>query len=265
MKWGITCFFENRRDFALIEELAPQFPLEYVEFRGERPFFAPEDLSENDLRFFRQIIERSRLKVTVHATFFDINLSTLNSFLRQATLDCYRKYLDLAAELNAEVLVMHAGQLHKDASHIEELWELANRYLVENLQILGDYAARKNIVIGLENSPPNRNRLLVPNWQRQIEVLQRVDHPHVKALWDMAHSFLHGLDIQEYYDGIKDYLVEIHAHNNNGQEDQHRAMGRGAIPYETFFRRNNVPVPVIMEIRNLEEALESLHWIKQFA
>ena len=102
--WGITCFFENREEFAKVAELAPLYPVKYLEIRGERPFFSPEDLHTKELSFLREIIAKTGLKVTVHATFYDINLSTINSYLRQATLQCYQKYLDLAAELHAEVL-----------------------------------------------------------------------------------------------------------------------------------------------------------------
>ncbi len=263
MKWGITCFFENRADFKIVSEIAGNYPIEYLEIRGERPFFSPEDLKPEGLEFIKQIIASSGLKTTLHSTFYDINLATINSYLRQANLDCYKRYLDLAAEIDAEIMVVHAGYLHRDAANLTPLWEMANENLVESLRQLGDHAASLGIKIGLENSPPNRNRLMIADWKRHIEVLKRTDHPAVGALWDMAHAFLHNLDLDEYYRNIKDYLVEIHAHNNMGEADEHRGMDSGKIPYAGFFNRHNIQVPVIMEIRNFEEAVESMKWIRE--
>ena len=48
MNWGITCFFEDKKDFEIVAKLAPNFPLKYIEIRGERPFFSPEDLTNDD-------------------------------------------------------------------------------------------------------------------------------------------------------------------------------------------------------------------------
>jgi sugar phosphate isomerase/epimerase len=264
LKWGITCFFEKRDDFAIVAEIAPQFPLSYLEIRGERPFFSPDDLTEADLLFFKNIIEKSGLKATLHSTFYDINLSTFNSYLREATMQCYRRYLELGSFLGIEVMVVHGGHVHRDAAKNHELVKLARKNLVENLKILGDFGAERNILIGLENSPPNPNQLMVKDWNDHIDILKQVDHPNVGAVLDTAHAHLQGQDIQQYFRHIKDRLVEIHAHNNNGREDLHSAMQTGEINYDEFFKNVDLKIPVIMEIRSMDEAMESLKWIKQF-
>jgi hypothetical protein len=38
----------------------------------------------------------------------------------------------------------------------------------------------------------------------------------------------------------------------------------GTIDYQNFFSNKNIKVPVILEIRNIKEAIESLEWIKKF-
>jgi sugar phosphate isomerase/epimerase len=263
--WGITCFFENRTEFAKVAELAPLYPVTYIEIRGERPFFSPEDLSlKDDLAFFQKIISQSGLKVTLHATFYDINLSSINSYLREATLQCYKKYLDLASELRAEVMVVHAGLIHKDAAANEKIQSIAQTNLVENLRILGDYAEKRNVIIGLENSPPNLNHLLIWEWKEHMKILNKVDHSQVRGVVDIAHAFLHGLDVLTYYDKMENYLAELHVHNNDGNQDLHQAINIGSINYSEFFENRDIRVPVIMEIRNFSEALQSLEWIKSF-
>jgi len=161
-------------------------------------------------------------------------------------------------------MVVHAGQIHRDAATCVGLLNLARNNLIENLIELGDYGEKRGIKIGLENSPPNPHRLMVYDWQSHVDILRAVNHKNVGAVLDMAHAFLHGLSLQKYYEEIKKYLIEIHAHNNDGQTDLHQSMQRGKIDYSGFFKTNRVNVPVIMEIRNIKEARESLEWIKQF-
>lgn len=264
INWGLTCFFENRRQLIKVVDLARTYPmLKYIEIRGERPFFSPEDLKREDIKFFRTVIEKSGLAVTLHATFYDINLSTINSYLRKANLQCYKTYLDLAQQINAHIMVLHGGYMHYDMVGITSLRTMARNNLIENLKILGDYAAERNIFIALENSPPNRYHLMVKDWQSHKRILKAVNHPRVKAILDIAHAHLHRLDISRYYQNIKNYLVELHVHNNDGKSDLHTAIDEGTIDYQKFFEQNTIDVPVIMEIRNISEAIQSLRWIKR--
>lgn len=265
MKWGITCFFERVEEFALVGEVLPEYPLSHVELRGEQPFFAPECTTERDIRFIRDTIEKAGLSASVHATFYDINLATINDDLNAAMLNSYRRYLEMTEAVGARVLVVHGGLLHRDAASLPTLLNRANQRLMDNLRRLGDEAARRGISIGLENSPPNPNRLMIPGWREHLETLCRVNHPHVKAVLDTAHAFLQGLDIYRYYNEISEWLVEMHVHNNDGKSDLHSAMGAGHIDYRNFFSRVDVRVPVVMEIRSLEEARVSLEWVARMA
>ncbi len=199
----------------------------------------------------------------MHATFYDINLSTINSYLRKANLQCYKTYLDLGEQIHAQTMVLHGGYMHYDMLGLKALTAMAKNNLIENLRILGDYAAKRNIFIALENSPPNRYHLMVKDWRDHKHILDAVDHPHVKAILDVAHAHLHHLDIERYYRNIRKYLVELHVHNNDGRSDLHTAMDEGTIDYQKFFQQNNMDVPVIMEIRNIAEAIQSLRWIKR--
>lgn len=245
-------------------DILPDSPIRYVEIRGERPFFSPADLTESDLKYFREIINKAGLKVTLHATFYDINLVSMNPFLQEANLKCYLEYLHLAEAVGAEIMVVHGGLIHKDAAGIHKLTQIARENLVHNLKRLGDASSQNGIRIGLENSPPNKNILMVPTWNEQISILKEVDHPSVGAVFDMAHAHLHDLNLAEYFEHIEPHLVEIHIHNNNGREDLHLGVNRGEIDYGLFFREYTTDVPIIMEIRNLNEAFESIEWVRQF-
>ena len=105
---------------------------------------------------------------------------------------------------------------------------------------------------------------MVREWSEHMKILKEVNHPQVRGVLDIAHAYLQGLDVIQYYDYIQEYLVELHVHNNDGIEDLHQAINRGAIDYHHLFKTRNIQIPVIMEIRNFSEALQSLEWIKNF-
>lgn len=263
MNWGVTCFFENIKDFKIVGKILPRTPVKYIELRGERPFFSPADTSSAEIDYFKKIIKAANLKVTMHSTFYDINLASINPYIQEAILKCYFRYLELGKSVGAKIMVLHGGLIHKDAAHIKKLVQISRNNLIQNLRQLGDFAFEKGIKIGLENSPPNKNSLFVSNWQEHVDILETVNHRNVGAVFDMAHAFLHKLDLGEYYHNIKKYLIEVHIHNNNGKEDQHLGITKGKIDYTSFFKMHRISVPIIMEIRNMEEALESILWIKE--
>ncbi len=266
--FGATVFFNQVNEFTRVAEIARQYPvLNYVEFRGEFPFFFPDICSEKDLTFFREILQQAGLRCTLHTTEYDINLASLNSDLRSAAVESYRKYIDLAAQVGAEVVVVHGGVLYQEYTKTPDAEEnilLAGHWLRQSLLALSDYAAGKKLVIGLENSPPKSDYALVYDAESQIEVLKSVSRPNVKALLDVAHAFLRGLDLENYLNRIKPYLCEIHAHNNWGENDDHLGLHHGKINFNSLLQHPAFnKVPVIMEIKSFQEAVATFEWLMQ--
>ncbi|MFQ5583272.1 MAG: hypothetical protein ACE5GL_02405, partial [Calditrichia bacterium] len=61
-------------------------------------------------------------------------------------------------------------------------------------------------------------------------------------------------------------LIEIHAHNNFGQEDEHLGLPNGKIDYEAILNHPAVRgVPFIMEIISYEEILKTMEWLEKLA
>lgn len=266
VNFGATVFFNQVNEFSRVTEIAKQYPLlSYVEFRGEFPFFFPNITPEQDLDFFREILRQAGLRCTLHSTEYDVNLASLNRDLRAAAVECYKKYIDLAARVGAEVVVVHGGVLYQEYTQTPDAGEnilRAGHLLRRSLLALSDYAAGKKLVIGLENSPPGADYALVFDADSQIEFLKSINRPNVKALVDIAHAFLRGLDLENYLNRIKPFLCEIHAHNNWGKNDDHLGLHHGKINFEALLRHSAFQkVPVIMEIKSYQEAVATFEWL----
>lgn len=269
IRFGATCFFNSPDEFSLVVKVARKYPfIRYVEFRGERPFLFPDITPKKEVRYFKDILRQAGLKNTLHTTMYDINLATLNPWLKDANIVCYKKYLDLAEYLESEVIVVHGGQISNDFVHSplrDNFLDLAENHLCESLTELTDYGHKKGVKVALENSPPRKNETrIVCEPDTQIKILKRIDHPNLGALLDIAHAFLFKLDIVDYLQKIKSHLFEIHAHNNFGESDDHLGLAKGRIDYKPLLEHDEIRVvPFIMEIRSYDEVISTLEWLKE--
>ncbi|KPJ95951.1 MAG: hypothetical protein AMJ53_01725 [Gammaproteobacteria bacterium SG8_11] len=269
IRFGATCFFNNSDEFSLAVKVAEKFPfIQYVEFRGEHPFLFPGITPMEEVKHFKDILRQAGLKNTLHTTMYDINLATLNPWLKDANIVCYRKYLDLAEYLESEVIVVHGGQISDDFVNSplrSDFLDLAEKHLCESLTELADYGRKKGVKVALENSPPRRNETrIVFNPETQIKIIKQINHPNLGALLDFAHAFLFKLDLVDYLQKIKPYLFEIHVHNNFGENDEHLGLAKGRIDYAPLLQRDEVQrVPFIMEIASYDEVIATLEWLKE--
>lgn len=263
---GATVFFNHPDEFAGAAEVAARYPfLRYVEFRGEPPFIYPGITRPDVLRRYRGIVEKAGLRSTFHSSMYDINLATLNPRIKEANICWGRDSIDAAAQLGSEVIVVHCGEIYREFAGSplrESFLETARNHLTETLWELCEYAGSRGVKIALENSLAEQGEALITDAATHIELLNRVNHPNLGALLDFAHAFLNQLDPVEYLEAIRPHLLEIHAHNNHGAEDEHLGLHCGNIDYRPLLAHPAVQgVPFIMEIKSYQQVMETLEWL----
>jgi len=264
--FGISCFFENPDDMDIISDITRQFPfLSYVEFRGEYPFLFPDHTSLGTLKSYKKILKKSGLKSTLHSSIFDVNLATLNPFLQDANLKCIKKFIDYAEILESEIVVVHCGEVPDNMLSDDkvEVIKKAEKNLCESLREIGHYAQSRAVMIGLENLPPAVNTPLICSCADHTRILNEINHDNVRATFDLGHAFLCGLDLNIYLEEIKSFLIEIHAHNNHGSNDEHLGLASGGINYfEVLDHVDACGVPFIMELNSYKEVMGTLNWLE---
>ncbi|NIT55684.1 MAG: TIM barrel protein [Aliifodinibius sp.] len=267
IQFGATCFFNTPDEFSLVVKVAQKFPfVKYVEFRGERPFVFPDITPMDKLSYYKDILIQAGLSNTLHTTMYDINMATLNPWLKDANIACYKKYIDIAEYLESEVIVVHGGQLFYEFVNSplkQDFMELAEKHLCDSLTELAEYGQKKGVKVALENSPPSKKGIrIVFNPENHLRIIKRINHPNLGALLDFAHAYLFRLDLLDYLQKIKPYLLEIHAHNNFGEEDEHWGLTKGNIDYQSILQQDEVQdIPFIMEIESYNEVLFTLEWL----
>lgn len=262
-KIGVSTGFFSFADFVNFVEKLTEFDIDYIEFKADPPNFFPLKLTDEDIEFIKEKISSYDIKPIVHTTIYDVNLASLNPTIKEAsvktTLDC----LELAKKLGAEILVVHGGNL--PSNYPLKFMEEAKRNLILSLQELVEVAEESQIIIGLENNAKGFNTGMVKNQDEHLFFLEKTDSRFLKAVLDIGHANLYGFSIEDYTTKIKDFLVEIHLHNNEGVKDVHSPLHQGNIDIQKFLElidQLDISVPLILEMTSLEHYQRSLNFLR---
>ena len=142
---------------------------------------------------------------------------------RSRRIEFLRHAVDLAAALSSDCVSLWSGILHDPISH-----EKAFARLVEGLNIVLDYADRKNVVLGFEPEPG----MLIDTMARFAELVEAVDSPHLKLTLDVGHLHCLGeVPIAEVIRHWSDRLVNIHIEDMKAGVHEHLMFGAGEIDF----------------------------------
>jgi sugar phosphate isomerase/epimerase len=263
-KIGVSTGFFTFADFEDFVQKVKEFDVDYIEFKADPPNFYLLGLDDHKLEFVKRKLSAYDIKPIVHTTIYDVNLASLNPTIREAsvktTLDC----LELAKKLGAEIFVVHGGNLPSNYSL--KLMEKANENLLLSLQELVKVAEKREVIIGLENNSKVYNHSMVKNVDEHLLFLKKINSKYLRAVLDIGHANLYKLSIEDYTRKIKDFLVEIHLHNNLGEKDNHFPLDQGKIDIERFLElvdELDISVPLILEMISLEDYQRSFNFLRE--
>jgi D-psicose/D-tagatose/L-ribulose 3-epimerase len=148
---------------------------------------------------------------------------------RKAGIAYMKKTIDCAAALGARFL---SGPLHSTLGHFSGTGPTRREMQrsVSSQRAIGDHAASKDVVIGLEAL--NRFECyLVNTMQGLCAHLDEIDHPAIRAMYDTFHCNIEEQDpIAAFTDSLR-HIVHVHI-----SENDRGVPGRGNIPWKKTFR-----------------------------
>ena len=174
----------------------------------------------------KRALDREGLMTTIHGPYMDLSPGAVDERIREATLGRLTQTLHVASILEPEILVFHPGYDRWRHGGKEELW------LEQSLKTWAPLVARaeeEGLVIAVENvfeEAPHTLKALV----------EGIGSESFRVCFDIGHFHLFSrLPLAEWYEALKDYLVELHLHDNHGREDDHLAIGEGKIDFDLLF------------------------------
>jgi len=155
------------------------------------------------------------------------DLSSPDTFVREASLDLARAEADYARRLGCRDVVVHPvgpGETDEDAGRPAAL----RRSAEELVRI----AERAGVRFLLENMPP-------PMFGRDVQFLRDItdalESTHLGLAYDSGHAMLAGRPVETIRE-MGPRLWGVHLHDNDGREDEHRLPGMGVVPFEDVAR-----------------------------
>jgi len=149
-------------------------------------------------------------------------------YIRRAGVELVKNRIDMTARLGGGVTIMH---IHDATCHDP---------VMKSLDALEKYAKSRGVRIAIENGV----------FQDIRHVLTRWGPDYVGLCYDSGHGNLicNGLD---ELDGLKDRLISIHLHDNDGASDQHKLLFSGTVDWPrlaSLLARSSYDKCVSMEV-----------------
>ncbi|AKX94180.1 sugar phosphate isomerase/epimerase family protein [Neomoorella thermoacetica] len=177
---------------------------------------------ENGLNLTRTLLRGYNNPRSLHAPFYDLNLASEKyPPIRDLTLDIYKRFFGVAAELECEHVVIHTH------AYTCPLYDPAGtRQRVKNiLPLLAASARQAGIRLAVENIGLGPTQLF--DSEEYVNLFREIDG--IFALLDIGHAFLNGWDIPRVIWQLGEKLVALHLHDNRGHADEHLPIGMGSI------------------------------------
>lgn len=167
-----------------------------------------------------------------HAPFADhIDIASPDETQRAMAVAEILKAAEAAALLKVHYFVLHPGPEHSNhISAAERFSRMEN--VVASLNIVATRCRELGTMCVLENKLPH---LLFGNTSDILWILDAISTSEIGACLDTGHAAIAG-DISTLLHKLAGHLKIIHAHDNNGGQDEHRAPGDGTIDWELLLR-----------------------------
>ena len=193
---------------------------------------------------------------TMHGAFLDICVNSEDSKILEVSDYRVRQCMDIAVKMGLKAVIFHTNYIvnfrlgsYLDSwiSRNEEYWR----------KILRDY---KEQYIYIENMFDDAPFMLAELAKRMA------DEPRFGVCFDIAHAFISGSPVEDWYNVVSPYVKHIHANDNDGVEDLHNPVGEGWIEWDVFDRwcRELKDKPsLLVEVRNFEDMEKSVKYMQE--
>jgi sugar phosphate isomerase/epimerase len=216
-------------------QISSRLGAECVEIIYDVPHFPPE-YDQRKLSGVRELLESRRLGVSVHASFWDLNLASHHRELWELSLKQIKRSIDACRSLGGEITVVHFGKC--PIPDVREFLEGTKQRYREFISNCLPYARERGVTLALENA--GRDLRSYPPTVEELKQLV-LETEGIKVTLDIGHAHLverrtgkraTGSAIAEHIRNLREHLAHIHVHDNRGRLDDHLPPGDGEINFK---------------------------------
>jgi sugar phosphate isomerase/epimerase len=199
---------------------------------------------------------------------FKVNVSESIPSFRKANIKYLRSCIETAAALGIKLITVHLGTFYWFPVETRTRNKSLERFVQHIDEVLVDCQAN-DIKLALENVVP------LPKWSDyhhlgdNIEdfkyIFDNVDSEHLGMCLDTGHANL-GDGVAAFVESIASKIINVHIHDNPGDDDIHLLVGDGNIAWEEVtaaFLKVSYNGPFISECRN-EDPAEAARRLEEY-
>jgi sugar phosphate isomerase/epimerase len=244
-----------------------------MEITMDVSFVLPGGLTERTVTALKALKDELGLTYTAHLPLWAIEPACPNEIIREASLECLVKAVELVRPLDPEVLVLHAtGALAAEFSRLQ-VSPLIKNIITDQFAGLAEQSVREFLK---RTKLPSR-KVALENVEFPFEGTWRIaERLDTSITFDTGHLLagysgpIEVLDfVKRYYSRISEIHLHDGGHNPVGEDVirrfDHQALGTGKLPIEallTELQRRRYKGAIIFELTQ-SEALESLEVIRK--
>jgi len=170
---------------------------------------------------------------------FIMNLAAQDEGVREKSVAVCRRAMDLCSQFGCSLYSFHPGfrvestlGLNFALSSIDLVpYDVAFSKFTQSIEEISAYARSRGVKVALENLE-HQNEAYMMTRPEEFEKFQKI-FPEVGVLLDLGHlkiaSRRFGFQEKDLLRAVKDNIVEVHIHENNGEKDLHLEPLRSAM------------------------------------
>ncbi|WP_297501050.1 sugar phosphate isomerase/epimerase family protein [Thermococcus sp.] len=221
-----------------------------VELVSEWPSF----LTWDNWKPYSELLESYSLAVTIHAPFSDVNIGSLNSRIREASLEVLEEAFEVSSLMNALNVTVHPGHCSPASRKYRDDYNRVHRESLSRLEAL---SREYGVTVGVENMP-SFPILDAQTPERLAELMEGIG---MGVTFDVGHLNTTTRNFEGFLRLFRGRIVHVHLHDNSGKGDEHLALGEGTVPWKKLLPK--LPgVPWVLEVASLEDARRSLGYLR---
>ncbi|MCL2157300.1 MAG: sugar phosphate isomerase/epimerase [Methanobrevibacter sp.] len=246
MKIGVSSLSVYKENILNNLEFFEKLDIDYFEIMHDYP----------NAEIDSEALSTYNLKYTLHSPMVDMNLASLNKNVQKLSIAEVKKSIDLARELNSEIVVVHPGRVPFLSKPFFKETIASSR---ESIKICRDYGIDLGVIVAIENMP-NVDGFL---YQDIFELNKLLNELEMNMTLDVAHAYTAGfMENELYFDSVK----HIHLSDNNHKFDDHLSLGEGSIDFKAvidIFTKNNYDEIYTIEVNDKESVVKSVEYLKK--
>jgi sugar phosphate isomerase/epimerase len=205
--------------------------------------------SERAFHQMARLIQKEGLTITLHGPFFDLVPGGMDKRILQASRERLKQAFDLIPLFNPLSIVCHTGYDRKRYIDDQDQWlETAMETWTQLLQSLEG----SETILMFENVYEKTPNML-------LRLIKGLDSERVGFCFDAGHmNVFSKTDLDGWLTAMTPFLKQLHLHDNEGDRDDHLAIGAGKINFDRLF--SHIERKQLKPIITLEAHQEQALW-----